>query len=413
MPNDFTPILKEFPQFGPLQGIRILDSGGVVAGPWGASLAAEFGAEVIKIEALSGDIMRGQLPAIETTDGKKQSTAWAQDFRNKLDIALNFKSAEGKEIFARLIKESDIWTEASIPGTYANSFGISDEWVHSINPKIVIAHVSGFGQTGDPNYVHRPSYDMIGQAFSGFCDLNGFPDGPPMRTGGYTNDYIAATWALWSSLAAYIYAQKTGKGQSIDIAQFEPQFRMGEAGMMDYLMLNKRRRRAGNYPPNGTHPFGIYPCKDGYIALAIAGEAPLARTKKLVPELNNDKYSNLADQITYGSEIKEIIERWLSDKTASEVEDLFVSNSIPATQVMTYESIENHPHYKARDMLIEWEDPTVGKIKGVGLTPKFSETPGLIWRGSPTLGMDTDEIMEKIGFSEDETVSLKAKGVIK
>lgn len=413
MSQNFKPILEDFPQFGPLQGIRILDTGSVWAGPWAATLAAEFGAEVIKCEAFFGDVARTSPPFFKSEDGKTQTTAWAQDSRNKIDIALNFKDPEVKEIFARMLKESDVWIESSIPGTYPEKFGITDEWVFSINPKIIIVHESGFGQTGDPNYVRRASYDMIGQAFSGFCDLNGFPDGPPMRSGPAVNDYITALWVLWSALAGYIHAQKTGKGQVIDVAQFEVQFRMMECGMMDYLMFGKRRMRSGNYVPTGCHPFGIYQAKDGYISIAAVGGSPLAGVKKTIPEMNIDKYSSFMDQVTYGSEIKDIVEKWLSEKTVEEAEALFVSNGVPCCPIMTFERIAVNPHYEAREMLMEWDDPIGGKIKGIGLTPKFSETPGQIWRGAPTLAQDTDLIMKRFGFSEVEIAELKEKKVIK
>ena len=228
MSNEFKPVLQEFPQFGPLQGVRVLDTGNVIAGPWAPSLAAEFGAETIKVEAFQGDFVRTIPPHFKNEDGTTQSTWWAQDSRNKIDLTLNLKTAEGREILARMLKESDIWIESSVPGTYPEKLNITDEWVFSINPKIVIVHVSGYGQDGDPRYSRRQSYDMTGQAFSGFCEQNGFPDGPPLRTGPAFNDYITALWVLWSALAAYIYAQKTGKGQSIDVAQYECQFRMME-----------------------------------------------------------------------------------------------------------------------------------------------------------------------------------------
>jgi L-carnitine CoA-transferase len=289
---------------------------------------------------------------------------------------------------------------------------MTDEWALEINPRLVIVHISGFGQNGDPDVYTRASYDIIGQAFSGFMAGNGEPDGPPMKVSPYTNDYITALFALWSALAAYISVQRTGKGQSIDIAQYECQFKLLAANVMDYLMLGHEHPRAGNFDPAGWHPYGVYPTKQGYICIGAVG-GPFLRMKKVVPGLDQDKLMTLADQTQYGDEIKALVEAWLSELTADEAERILVANAIPCSKVMTMPEIAKSKHYEARDMIIEWEDQVGGTVKGVGLVPKFSETPSQVWRGAPRRGQDTDDILTWVGFTEDKIDALRAEGVVK
>jgi crotonobetainyl-CoA:carnitine CoA-transferase CaiB-like acyl-CoA transferase len=372
-------------------------------------LAAEFGAEVIKLEAVFGDVVRTTPPHFENEDGLRQSTYWAQDSRNKLAMSIDFRSDEGKEIFKRLLEISDIWIESSIPGTYPEKYGISDEWVWSINPKMVIVHESGFGQTGP--YSRRPSYDMLGQAFGGLCDLNGFPDGPPMRTGSSVNDSITAIWCLWSALAAYISAQRTGKGQAVDVAQYEAQYRMNENRHIDYLNLGKRYYRSGNSLAAGFEPFGIYKCKDDYLAIAAVGATPFNKLKKVIPEF--EKYEDMMAQMTYNKEIKATMEEWFGQRTALEAENALVEAGVPVAAVMDEPQIAVNPQYIAREMTIEWDDPVAGRIKGTGIVPKFMGTPGKVWRGAPVQGQDTDAVLTSIGFNADDIAAFKEKRVVK
>ncbi|MGI6216467.1 MAG: CaiB/BaiF CoA transferase family protein [Coriobacteriales bacterium] len=409
MSDTFKPMFKDLPAFGALQGIRILDCGSFIAVPWACTLAAECGAEVIKVENPNGDTMRS---IVSMAKGKSPMPLyWAQDARCKLDMVLDYRAPEAKEIMAKLIERSDIWLESSIPGTFPDKFGITDEWILSVNPKIVVVHVSGYGQTGDPEYVHRGSYDMIGQAFSGFCDQNGFPDGPPMRTGPAINDYLTAVWVLWSMLAGYISAQRTGKGQVIDVAQYECQFRMMETLAIDYYQFGIVKHRSGNEHPGGMQPYGIFPCKDGYVCFGATGPA-FQRVKKVIPGLDVDKYSTIFDQHNYKDEIKDIVEDWLKDKTGEEAEKILNAARVPACRIMDMPAIAENSQYAARDMLVEWDDPTCGHVKGVGLVPKFRGTPGRIWRGAPELGMDTEEIMEALGYSKEEIKDLMKRDVI-
>ncbi len=207
-------------QFGPLQGVRILSTGTIVAQPYAAALAAEMGAEVIQVERpVVGDITRGIGVHNDDGGGLHLNSLWLQDRRNTFSVTLDFSSSEGRALFLRLIPNVDIWMESSKAGTY-DKWGLDDSTVLAANPSIVITHVSGYGQTGHPDYLTRASYDPIGQAFGGTMAITGSPEPePPITARPLAADYTTAQMCLWSTLAAYIHALRTGKGQAIDLAQ--------------------------------------------------------------------------------------------------------------------------------------------------------------------------------------------------
>ncbi|MGH7248827.1 MAG: CoA transferase, partial [Pseudomonadota bacterium] len=215
-------LLPEF--FGPLQGVKIVSSGTLIAQPFAAELAAEMGAEVIQIERPGvGDVgWRSIGIRLETRDGSPPvATSWIQERRNVFCVSLDLSKPRGREVFLKLVARADIWMESSKPGTYPK-WNLDDAAVWKLNPKLVITHVSGFGQTGDPEYIARASYDIVGQAVAGMMYQTGYPDPtPPTRAAPWTGDYITALFTLWSSLAGLTYARATGKGQAIDLAQYE------------------------------------------------------------------------------------------------------------------------------------------------------------------------------------------------
>ena len=237
MPARVISLLPE--QFGPLQGVRILSTGTIVAQPFAAALAAELGAEVIQIERpVVGDVTRGIGVQKEGEKGPHLNSLWLQDRRNTFSATLDFSSREGRELFLRLIPSVDIWMESSKAGTYAQ-WGLNDATILAANPSIVITHVSGYGQTGHPNYLNRASYDPIGQAFGGTMAITGSPEPePPITARPLAADYTTAQMCLWSSLAAYIHALHTGKGQVIDLAQYEAVHKMMSGTMVELSLIH-------------------------------------------------------------------------------------------------------------------------------------------------------------------------------
>jgi len=405
-------------QFGPLQGVRILSTGSLIAQPYAASLAAEMGAEVIQIERPGeGDAawrhLGRQLP---TTDGQgKAATTWIQERRNALYTTLDFSKPEGRDVFLKLIKVCDIWMESSKPGSYAK-WGLTDDVVLQANAKIVIAHVSGYGQTGHPDYLGRASYDMIGQAFGGLMYQTGFPDPePPVRANPWTADYITALFCLWSSLAGYINAQRTGKGQSIDISQFESIHRLLSGTMIEYFADGFIRGRSGN-KATAFQPYDAFQARDGWVVIGAVGYSVFSRVCPVLGlDPNEEKWKIACTEVNSieGIEFDALLRGWVAEHTVEEVVETFNAAQVACCPIMNSKDIAEDPHYKARKVHSEWEDVQVGKVKGTGVTPLFSQTPGKIWRGSVPVGYDNEAVYTHFaGLSREAVAQLKERGVI-
>lgn len=405
-------------QFGPLEGVRILSTGSLIAQPYAAALAAEMGAEVIQLERPGeGDAawrhLGRQLP---TKDGKGLvATTWIQERRNSFYATLDFSKAEGQDLFLKLIKVCDIWMESSKPGSYVK-WGLTDEVVLQTNPKIVIAHVSGYGQTGHPDYLGRASYDMIGQAFGGLMYQTGFPDpDPPVRANPWTADYITALFCLWSSLAGYIHAQRTGKGQSIDISQFEAIHRLLSGTMVEYFADGFIRQRSGN-KATAFQPYDAFQASDGWVVIGAVGYSVFSRVCPVIGlDPNEEKWKTACTDVNSveGIEFDAILRGWVAEHTVAQVVEAMNAAQVACCPIMNSKDMAEDPHYKARNVHTEWEDGQVGKVKGTGVTPIFSRTPGKIWRGSVPVGYDNEKIYTHLaGLSLDELARLKEKGVI-
>lgn len=411
------------PEFGPLSGIRVITAGSIVAMPHAGNMMADFGAEVIHIERPKvGDTYRGLAPFAEY-EGKKVSTSWAQDARNRLSMTLNLNLSipEVKDIFLGLIKKADIFMENLV---WLEKYGISDEMLMEVNPKLVIVHISGYGRPqfgGIPEVCDRASYDMIGQAYSGFMHLNGDPEpSMPMLTKPWTNDYISALHALFGALAAYINAQKTGKGQVVDVAQFEANARILSDTFVSWTEANVLRTRTG-VKAAAFQPYGLFKTKDDrYVAIGAFGPAVY---KRFVQALGLDvDYYNFKDCASSveavssekGRELDRLTIKWVSERTADEVVEHLAKFRVGCAKVNTAEDAVNDKHWLDREDFIEYEDQTLGKtIKAFGIVPKFSETPGKVWRGAPYLGQDNEAVLTKLlGYSTEKINELKEKGII-
>lgn len=404
--------------FGALQGVRILSTGSLIAQPYAAALAAEIGAEVIQLERPGeGDAawrhLGRQLP---TKDGKGlAATTWIQERRNSLYATLDFSQPEGREVFLKLIKVCDIWMESSKPGSYTK-WGLTDEVVLQANPKLVIAHVSGYGQTGHPDYLGRASYDMIGQAFGGLMYQTGFPDpDPPIRANPWTADYITALFCLWSSLAGYIYAQRTGRGQVIDVSQFESIHRLLSGTMVEYFADGFVRQRSGN-KATAFQPYDAFQASDGWVVIGAVGYAVFSRVCPVIGlDPTEEKWKIACTDVNSveGIEFDALLRGWVAERTVAEVVEAMNAAQVACCPIMNSQDMADDPHYRARGVHIEWEDSQVGKVKGTGVTPLFSITPGKIWRGSVPVGHDNERIYSHLaGLSREEIARLKEKGVI-
>ncbi|MDP7588620.1 MAG: CoA transferase [Dehalococcoidia bacterium] len=403
-------------QFGPLQGVRILSTGTIVAQPFAAALAAEMGAEVIQIERPRfGDVTRGTGVVTKVEDGLRFNPLWLQDRRNTFHTTLDFTSREGREMFLRLIAGVDIWMESSKAGTFAE-WDLDDATVLAANPAIIITHVSGYGQTGHPDYLNRASYDPIGQAFGGTMAITGSADPePPMTARPLAADYTTSQMCLWSSLAAYIHAQNTGKGQVIDLAQYEAVHKVMSGSMVEYFETETVPERRGNQSGR-SQPFGNYHAKDGWVAIAALGTV-FDRVCRVLGMDTTAAYRLEArsnPESIPGIEFDAILRGWLEDHTVKEVVEIMNAAQIGCSAVMTTKDIAEDPHYQAREIHTEWDDLQLGrKVKGTGIIPKFSETPGKIWRGSVPLGHDNDLVYRHhLGMSDADLDRLREQGII-
>ena len=404
-------------QFGSLQGVRILSTGSIVAEPVAAGLAADMGAEVIHIErpGLGEDWRHAEFP-IEGPNGERVASSWIQDRRNSFYTTLDFSTPEGREIFLKLAERADIWMESSKARTY-DKWGLDDQTVLGANPALVICHISGYGQDGDPDYVDRASYDFTAQAFGGMMNLMGNPEPePPTRAVPWTADYITALFCLWSSLAAYIHAQRTGQGQVIDLAQFEAVHRILAGTMVAYHELGMVRERAGNKAGN-AQPWDTFQASDGWVVIAAVGPVVYSRVCRVIgldPE--EEKWIKARREIEspQGIEFDAILRGWVEDRTVDEVVTLFNEAQVGCSRIMNAQEMAENPHYRSRNVHIQWDDQQLGRpVTGVGAIPQFSETPGKIWRGSVPVGHDNGLVYgELLGMTPARLGELASRHVI-
>lgn len=393
------------PEFGPLAGVKVINASLTIAGPFAAQMMADFGADVIWIEsplmmdiARTGSQMLGQ-----------------QDRRNQRTMSLNIPSPEGREIFLKLIKDADIFIEASKGGQYAK-WGLTDEILWEHNPALVIVHVSGFGQDGIKRHVGRPSFDPIAQAFGCFMNLNGFPDRPPIASVPFVADYFTGLFTLSGALAALHKAKETGKGDSVDVAQYEAMIRM-QAYVLDYMNLGVNPKREGSQS-SVIAGWGSFTCKGGKnIFLAIGGGGVLKKALQFLGlEFGSAEFPSNKPNVFVGTPggtlLNQKLEEYCASKTVEEAEDELIDAGVPCSAIMDYAMAVNHPHYQAREVFIEWDTMDGKRIKGINVFPKFKNNPGKVWRAMPGIGMDNDEILSDLGLSAEEIQELYQKQVI-
>jgi len=392
---------NNIPQFGVLQGIKVVHATASLAGPLAAELLAEYGADVTWIEnSTQPDFMRYAIPGL-----------FEHEHRNQKTISMNIPTEAGKEIFLRLLKNADIFIEAS-KGKQFDKWGLTDEVLWQTNPKLVIVHISGFGQSGVDKYVSRPSYDTIAQAYSGYMILNGYPDRPPIPAAPYPADCITGLFGTISALAALQRAQRTGIGESVDVSQFEAMMRVQSAAFGTFLDRDEvQPPREGNSHPVAAG-YGLYTCKDGEtVFLQTAGAAIVKRAVKLLGlDYGSDDFPAGAPaifkELPSGQLFEERMIEFCMGRTSVEVDDQLNELNIPCSIVYDYKRCMADPHYAARQVFTEWPNADGDMRKGINVIPKFIKNPGQIWRGSPRIGTDNDEVLKSAGYSEEEISKL-------
>jgi len=405
------------PPFGPLAGLRVLESARFVAGPWAATYLGEFGAQVIHVEGPPfgppyADATRSLRPLLPGgTTGEDVSESWVQYSRNKLSVGLDVRAPEGREVFLDLVRASDLWIESSRPGTY-DKLRLSDAEVWAANPRLTIVHVSGHGQTGDPARVGAPSYDLTAQAYSGYLSLQGRPDPePPMRSGTALNDTVTGLASATAGLMGYIYAQRTGKGQSVDVAQYEIFFVLLENLALDYFMRGIVRGRFGTGHAR-LHPYDVHRAADGWVVVAAPTPDAWSALKRVIG-FTDPAFDDRDYRLAHREAVDRAIAEFCAARTVAELERVGREHDVAISRVFDIADIARDPHYRERGMFLEWEDPVAGRVKGAGVAPRFSATPGGVWRGAPWLGEDNAAVLEgMLRYPPARVAELRRAGVV-
>jgi crotonobetainyl-CoA:carnitine CoA-transferase CaiB-like acyl-CoA transferase len=393
---------------GPLARYRVLELGSTAAGPFCSRLLGDFGAEVVKIEAIEGDPIR-QLGAV--VQGK--SLYGAAIGRNKAHASFNFRKPEARELVKRVVPRFDIVVENFRPGTL-EKWGLGYEDLARLRPGLVMTRISGYGQTGP--YKDRPGYGVIGEAMSGLRHMIGEPDRPPARAAVPLTDYITALYAAFGTVTAVLARERTGRGQCVDASLIESAFSFMEYFVPAYEKAGIVGKRTGTRLPDST-PNNLYPTRDGaYIQITALADAPFRRLAAVMgrPELGSDpRFAEQRPRFQHQDEIDAIIAEWTRAHDVDELERKLHEGDVPASRIYTMADIFKDPHYKAREMLVPVPDDDLGTVTLAGVVPKLSATPGrLRWAGRRN-GQDTRAFLrEDAGLSDGEIDRLAAEGVV-
>jgi crotonobetainyl-CoA:carnitine CoA-transferase CaiB-like acyl-CoA transferase len=405
------------PRFGPLEGLRIISTGCLVAQPFIGTKMAEFGAEVIHVERPGGDTFRGLGPFL-TRGPREHGCDEAEISKNRLSMGLDVKRAHGRELLMALWKISDVWMESSAPGTLERS-RITSELALAVNPSLVIVRVSTYGQYGEPDYLGRPGYDALAQAFGGMMAITGDPSGPPQRAKTYTGDYITALTGWAATMMGLWEAKKTGHGQVIDLAQYEAVAQTQGNTLPLYTGQGVSYGHTGNRAP-GFQPYDTFKCLDGWVFIGAGGGSIYPRVPKFLgldPEVysfeacSRDAAAVNSDK---GRELDRKLREYCAERTSRAVETALNKAQIGCARVFGVVDQYADRHYAAREMTVPALDRQSGvPVRVYGVVPKMSLTPGRIWRGACAVGEDTTDILSKLlGLSESEIDKLYAEEVV-
>jgi formyl-CoA transferase len=391
-----------------LQGVRVVEMGQLIAGPFAGKTLGEFGADVIKIEAPgTGDPLRNWRMMKDGT-----SVWWQVQSRNKRSLALDLRSEEGQHIARKLIAEADVLVENFRPGTL-ESWGMGWDVLSELNPGLVMLRISGYGQTGP--YRDLPGFGAIGEAMGGLRHLTGEPGRVPVRCGISIGDTLAALHGTIGVLSA-LYHRKVngGRGQVIDVALHEAVFNVMESLIPEYSAFGAVREAAGSALP-GIAPSNAYRCTDGYVLVAGNGDSIFKRLMQAIgrPDLGEaTDLANNAGRVARVDEIDAAIGTWTADRTVADVLAVLGAAKVPAGKVYTAKDIAEDPHYRARDMILTQQTRDGYEVEVPGIVPKLMGTPGSVRSAAPRLGEDTDAVLREIGLTEDQIAALRERKVV-
>ena len=386
---------------GPLAGYRVLELGQLIAGPFCGQLLGDMGAEVIKVEAPGvGDAMRqwGQVRP------EGESLWWSVVARNKKSVTLDLRTESGRATVLELVRRCDVVVENFRPGRM-EEWGLTYDALAEVNPGIVMARVSGFGQTGP--YAHRAGFGAVGEAMGGLRHIVGDPAGPSVRTGIAIGDALAGMMAANGVLSALLERERSGRGQQIDVAIYESVLALMESLIPEYQVAGHIRERTGATLP-GVAPSNVYPTADGVAVLIAANQDTVFRrlvTAMGRPELGHDpRYATHTERDSRQAELDAMVTAWTSTLDSGPLIELMSAHGVPAGPIYRPPEMLADPHFAAREAIVEVPHPRFGSIAMQNVVPRMSRTPGAIRWSGPRLGEHNDEILGRLLGLPDRSV---------
>ncbi|AZI36989.1 putative CoA-transferase [Caenibius tardaugens NBRC 16725] len=392
---------------GALKGLKVVELGQLIAGPFCGQLLGDMGADVVKIEPPgAGDPMRQW--------GNGEHKVWWEVIgRNKRSVTANLRERDGQELARKLLADADIMIENFKPGTM-EKWGLDPARLHALNPGLIIVRISGYGQTGP--YAARAGFGGVAESMGGWRAIVGDPDQPPSRMGVSIGDTLTATYACMGALAALRARETTGQGQVIDAALYESVLQVMESLVAEYDVMGIVRQRSGSILP-GIAPSNVYRCADGEYMIGANGDAIFARLTEAMgqPELASDpRYATHIARGENQTELDQLIERWTLTLTIDQLEALMVEYSIPAGRIFRAPDMLADPQYQAREAIVSLPNPDHGTVRMQACFPKLSETPSTIRRIAPRFpGEHNAEVYgERLGLDAAALADLAARGLI-
>ncbi|HEV7339010.1 MAG TPA: CaiB/BaiF CoA-transferase family protein [Bosea sp. (in: a-proteobacteria)] len=396
---------------GPLSHIRVIELGSFIAGPFCGQLLADLGADVVKVEPPgAGDTMR-QWGAVKAADGS--SLWWKVIGRNKRSLTLDLRRPEGQAILRDLVGEADVVIENFRPGTLER-WGLGPDDLRALNTRLIVARVSGFGQTGP--YSSRAGFGAIAEAAAGLRGLTGHPDRMPTRVGVSIGDSLAGLYATVGVLAALVARGGGAKGQDVDVAIAESVLGVLESVVAEFAETGAVRQRTGSILP-GIAPSNLYPTLDGRpVLIAANADGLFQRLAEAIGEPGLARDPRFATHAARGEnqqELDALIAAWSATHTLEDVLVLMERHAIPAGPVNDAQAVASDPHFRAREAIVEVLDPDLGSVTMQGVFPRLTATPGAVRWAGRELGADSDEILAtRLGYTAEEIARLRATGVV-
>lgn len=391
-----------------LAGLKVLELGQLIAGPFAAKTLADFGADVVKIEPPgAGDPLRKWRLLKDGT-----SVWWQVQSRNKRSLALDLRTPEGQDVVRGLAAEADVLIENFRPGAM-EGWGLAPEALMAANPRLIVLRISGYGQTGP--YRDRPGFGVVAEAMGGLRHLTAEPGRVPVRVGVSIGDTLAALHGVIGILLALQHRHASGRGQVIDVALYEAVFNCMESLLPEHSAFGAVRGPAGSALP-GIAPSNAYRCRDGgYALIAGNGDSIFRRLMTLIdrPDLAQDPaLADNAGRVVRVAELDEVIGAWTATRTVDEVLAALDGASVPAGRIYSVADIAADPHYQARGMLEQVHLDDGSTLTVPGIVPKLSETPGRHRRNAPTLGQDSTAVLRDIGLTDAQIAALRERGIV-